>query len=77
MAQCFSSFFAAAEPSAYVSVAHGTLCDDPNYNRIKLSLRISFQAISVCFGGTAGSHTRNPEVPRNPVEKHCSSVVNV
>jgi len=23
-------------------------------------------AISACFGGTPGSHSRNPKVPRNP-----------
>jgi len=35
------------------------------YNRINVWLRISSQAISVCFSGIPGSHSRNPEVPRN------------
>jgi len=30
------------------------------YNCIELWLRISSQANSVCFGGTPGSHSRNP-----------------
>jgi len=77
-AVCFN-FSAAAEPSANVCV--GTLCNDPSVyptvcnkpvkqwycnNRTELWLRISSQAISVCFGGTPGSHSRNPEVPRKP-----------
>jgi len=32
----FFKLFAAAEPSAYVCVAHGTPCGDTSYNRIKL-----------------------------------------
>jgi len=36
------------------------------YNRTELWLLISFQATSVCFDGTLGNHSRNPEVPRNP-----------
>ena len=74
----FFNLFAAAEPSANFCVAHGTLCSDPSlyptfcnkpvkqwycYNRIELWLWISSQAISVCFGWTPGSHSRNPEVP--------------
>jgi len=36
---------------------------------------ISFQEISVCFGGTPGSHSRNMKIPRNTVEKHCPNVI--
>ena len=36
------------------------------YSSIELWLRISSQAISVCFGGTPVIHSWNPEVPRNP-----------
>ena len=35
------------------------------FNHIELWLRILSQALSVCFDGTPGSHSRNPEVPRN------------
>ena len=56
--------------SANVCVDHGTLCNDPRvyptfcnksakqgycYNRKELCLRISSQAISVCFGRNSGS----------------------
>ena len=51
-------------------IAHGTLCSCDTVvhccNRVELWLRISSQAISVCFGGTPGSHSRNPVFPRNP-----------
>jgi len=58
--QLFFNLSAAAEPSANVCIAHGTLCNDPSYNRIETWLQISSQAISVCFGGTPGSLSRNP-----------------
>jgi len=35
------------------------------YNRIERCVRISSQAISVRFGGTPGSLSRDPEVPQN------------
>jgi len=71
----FFNLFAAVESSANVCVTQGTLrndlsvcptfCNKPVkqwycYNRIELWLRNSSQAISVCFGGIPGSHSRNP-----------------
>jgi len=60
----FFNLFAAAEPSANDCNAHGTLRNDPSYNRIELWLRISSQAISVRFGGTL-------RLLGTPGEKHC------
>ena len=64
----FFNHFAAAEPSAKclrcswnpMQWSKCRYC----YNRIELWLWISSQAISVCFGGTSGSHSRNPEVEK-------------
>jgi len=67
----FFNLFTATEPYANVCVAPGTLNNDPSVYPGFCNKRISSQAISVCFGGTPGSHWRNPEVPRNPIEKHC------
>jgi len=68
----FFNISAAAEPSANVCVAHGSLRNDPSvyptfcnkplkhwccYNCIELRLRISSQVISVCFDKTSGSHS--------------------
>ena len=82
--QCFCKFFAAVEPSANDCVTRVTPCNDPSvyptfcnkhvtqwygYNCIEMWLWISSQAISVRFGATPGSHSRDPEVPRNPCWK--------
>jgi len=66
----FFNHFAAAEPFVNGYVAHGTQYNDPSVyiattNRTELWSRISSQAISFCFGGTPGSHSRNIKVPRN------------
>jgi len=97
----FFNLFAAAEPSANVCLAHGTLwhripyhkgSNKSNqlinrvfnaihsgkdtvkqwycYNRIELWLRISSQAITVCFGETPGSRSRNPGWKTLPYEVH-------
>ena len=41
------------------------------YNRVELWLRISSQAISVCFGGTLIATRRTMRFSGTPVEKHC------
>jgi len=51
-----------------------SFCNKPvkqwyGYNCTVLWLRIPSQAISVCFGRTPDSHSRKPEVPRNPCWK--------
>jgi len=65
------NLFVAAEPSANVSIAHGTLCIDPSVfiaTTAQNWSQISFQAISVCFGGTLAA-TRG-----TPVEKQWFTV---
>ena len=50
----FFNLFAAAEPSANVCVARGTLCNDPS---VYPTFSLMNQAISVCFGSKV---LRNP-----------------
>ena len=70
--QVFFNLFAAAEPSADVCVAHVTLCNDPSVCLTFRYKRILSQVFLACFGGTAGGHSRNPGLPRNPCWKTLS-----
>jgi len=63
----FFNHFAAAEPSANVCIAHGTLCSDPSvcptFCNKPGGWKCRIYALFLCFGETPGSHLRNHEVP--------------